>query len=171
MDADVRLGFERTIEQDIAFGIRQQIDIACKALSAAINDPYTAVQALDHLTVLCCDIAVRPLGALMLAGPNGRGPVVVPDNEFSDYIYFIVNTLGRYGGNEYLVMSALVRMLRSCYEVLPGGSERLSVLARAANRILVDAEREMRRPSDLEALRRRVARLNGQIEGKLLADH
>ena len=46
-----------------AFGIRQQIDIACKALSAAINDPYTAVQALDHLTVVCCDIAVRPLGA------------------------------------------------------------------------------------------------------------
>ena len=45
VDADVRIGFERTLEQDVAFGIRQQIDIACKALSTAINDPYTAVQA------------------------------------------------------------------------------------------------------------------------------
>ena len=95
----------------------------------------------------------------------------MPDNQFADYIFFIVNTIGRYANNEYLVMSALVRMLRSCYEVLPGGSERLSVLARAASRVLADAEREMRRPSDLEALRRRVARLNGQIEAKLLADH
>ena len=45
MHADIRIGFERTLEQDVAFGIRQQIDIACKALSPAINDPYTAVQA------------------------------------------------------------------------------------------------------------------------------
>jgi uncharacterized membrane protein len=42
--ADVRIGFERTIEQDVAFGIRQQIDIGCKALSPAVNDPYTAAQ-------------------------------------------------------------------------------------------------------------------------------
>ena len=47
--ADVRIGFERTIEQDVAFGIRQQIDIGCKALSPAVNDPYTAAQAIDHL--------------------------------------------------------------------------------------------------------------------------
>jgi uncharacterized membrane protein len=52
LDADVRIGFERTIEQDIAFGVRQQIDIGRKALSAAINDPYTAVQAIDHLAVI-----------------------------------------------------------------------------------------------------------------------
>jgi len=76
--SDIRIGFERTIEQDIGFGIRQQIDIACKALSPAINDPYTAVQAIDHLTVLCCDLAVRPLGAKVLSGPGGRGRVVVP---------------------------------------------------------------------------------------------
>ena len=43
MNADTRIGFERTLEQDVAFGIRQQIDIVSKALSAAINDPYTAV--------------------------------------------------------------------------------------------------------------------------------
>lgn len=56
--ADVRIGFERTIEQDIGFGIRQQIDIGCKALSPAVKDPYTAVQAIDHLTVICCELAV-----------------------------------------------------------------------------------------------------------------
>jgi uncharacterized membrane protein len=41
VDADVRIGFERTIEQDIGFGIRQQIDIGCKALSPAVNDLVT----------------------------------------------------------------------------------------------------------------------------------
>ncbi len=144
LDANIRVGFERTIEQDIAFGIRQQIDIACKALSPAINDPYTAVQALDHLTVLCCDIALRPLGALMLTGPGGRGQVIVPDSQFADYIFFIIDTISRWASNTYLVMSALVRLLRSCYEVLPDRSDRLAILDRAAARVLGDAERGMR---------------------------
>jgi uncharacterized membrane protein len=45
----VALGIERTFEQDPAFAIRIMADIAVKALSAAINDPTTAVQALDYL--------------------------------------------------------------------------------------------------------------------------
>ena len=69
MNADTRIGFERTLEQDVAFGIRQQIDIVSKALSAAINDPYTAVQSIDHLSAVCCDLAVRPLGAEILTDP------------------------------------------------------------------------------------------------------
>jgi uncharacterized membrane protein len=60
--AGVRIGFERTLEQDAAFGIRQLVDVACKALSPAINVPYTAVQAIDHLSVIFCALARRPLG-------------------------------------------------------------------------------------------------------------
>ena len=62
LDRAVRIGFERTLEQDAAFGIRQLVDMACKALSPAVNDPYTAVQAVDHLSVIFCALAVRPLG-------------------------------------------------------------------------------------------------------------
>ncbi len=39
----------RTIELDPMFGIRQMVDIALKALSPGVNDPSTAMQALDHL--------------------------------------------------------------------------------------------------------------------------
>jgi uncharacterized membrane protein len=39
IDAGVQIGFERTLEQDAAFGIRQLVDVACKALFPAINDP------------------------------------------------------------------------------------------------------------------------------------
>ena len=53
----IRLGFERTLEQDVALGVRQLADIASKALSPAINDPYTAVQALDHLSVILSALA------------------------------------------------------------------------------------------------------------------
>ncbi len=40
---------ERTLYQDTAYGIRQLVDIAIRALSPAINDPTTAVQVIDRL--------------------------------------------------------------------------------------------------------------------------
>src|SRR4029077_20277052 len=56
----VQTGIARTEQQDAALGIRQRVDVACKSLSPAVNDPYTAVQAIDHLSVIFCALAGRP---------------------------------------------------------------------------------------------------------------
>jgi uncharacterized membrane protein len=166
VDADVRIGFERTLEQDVAFGIRQQLDIACKALSPAINDPYTAVQATNHLSEICCELAVRPLGADILTDGAGRGRVVVPGNTFRDYLYFVCGVLGRYGAQDVTVMTAVIHLVRSCTEVLPGGSDRLNPLHQVAGTILVDAKRGMVRPSDVETIRRLTESLLIKIDAK-----
>jgi uncharacterized membrane protein len=162
--ADVRIGFERTIEQDVAFGIRQQIDIGCKALSPAVNDPYTAAQAIDHLAVVCSDLAVRPLGSKVLTGPSGRGRVIVPGNNFADYIFFIGGLFGRYGSSDLVVMLALIRLYETCVEVLPPGSPRLAVLDHAAVEALDDAERSMPRPPSVERMRAAVKALRIKIK-------
>ena len=47
--AQIAFGPERTIEQDAMFALRVIVDIAIKALSPAINDPTTAVLAIDQL--------------------------------------------------------------------------------------------------------------------------
>ena len=160
---DISIGFERTIEQDIGFGIRQQTDIACKALSAAINDPYTAVQAIEHLAVVYCDLAIRPLGAKVLDGPGGRGRVLVPGSTFGEYVRFIGDVLGRYGANDVSVMLAFVRLLRVCAEVLPAGSPRLDVLDQAAVTALADVERAMPRAGDIDRVRAAVTSLHHTI--------
>jgi uncharacterized membrane protein len=61
------LGDERTIEQDPAFAIRIIVDIADKALSPAINDPTTAVQALNYLS----DV-LRQIGTTDFPHPQGH---------------------------------------------------------------------------------------------------
>ena len=45
----IHLGRERTFEQDPKYPIRLLVDVAIKALSPAINDPTTAVQAIDQI--------------------------------------------------------------------------------------------------------------------------
>ncbi|MFE9256606.1 DUF2254 domain-containing protein [Streptomyces sp. NPDC006879] len=58
------IGVERTTEQDLAFGLRQLADIAARALSPGVNDPTTAVQALDRIQVLLTALAAQPLGRI-----------------------------------------------------------------------------------------------------------
>ena len=167
MNADTRIGFERTLEQDVAFGIRQQIDIVSKALSAAINDPYTAVQSIDHLSAVCCDLALRPLGAEILTDPHGgQGQVIVPANTFGEYLTFICGLIGRYGARDYTVMMSLLRLIRRCVEVVPPELDRLPILEEAAFTVLADAEREMQRPADLVNVREAVAAIRRKISAR-----
>jgi uncharacterized membrane protein len=49
----------RTIEQDMAFGVRQIVDVALKALSPGINDVTTAVMCIDYLTAILTRLATR----------------------------------------------------------------------------------------------------------------
>lgn len=53
------IGSHRTIDQDPAFGIRQLVDMALKALSPGNNDTTTAVICIDYLTVILSYLAPR----------------------------------------------------------------------------------------------------------------
>ncbi len=44
------LGRERTEQQDIEFPINQLVEIALRALSPSLNDPFTAIRCIDHLS-------------------------------------------------------------------------------------------------------------------------
>ncbi|MFI7368153.1 DUF2254 domain-containing protein [Streptomyces sp. NPDC050149] len=60
----VSVGVERTLHQDLAFGLRQLSDIALRALSSAVNDPTTAVQCLDRIVQFLAAVAALPLGVV-----------------------------------------------------------------------------------------------------------
>jgi uncharacterized membrane protein len=45
----IAVGKERTLHQDVAYGIRMLVDVAVRALSPASGDPTTAVQAIDRI--------------------------------------------------------------------------------------------------------------------------
>ena len=55
---------QRTVETDAAFGIRQIVDIAMKALSPGINDTTTAVMCVDYLAAILVRLAARRIATL-----------------------------------------------------------------------------------------------------------
>ena len=71
LQATFSISHYRTVEQDAAFGIRQIVDVALKALSPGINDTTTAVTCVDYLTAILARIAL-PANPL-IAPLRGRG--------------------------------------------------------------------------------------------------
>lgn len=161
LGAVVRLGFERTIEQDAGLGIRQLADIACKALSPAVNDPYTAVQALDHLSVILCELARRPLGPHALPVEGTGTTIVVPAARFETYLRTPCGLIRRYGAGEPTVAVALLRLLSLCgaSATAAGRPELWAAIDREAALVLADAEREVGQEADLVIVRERAAAL------------
>ncbi len=58
------VGRHRTLQQDAAFGIRQIVDVALKALSPGINDTTTAVMCVDYLAAILVRLASRDIPTL-----------------------------------------------------------------------------------------------------------
>ncbi len=74
----IALGSERTMEQDPAFALRVVVDIASKGLSPAINDPTTAVLAIDQIHHLLRHIGNRRLDNEQVRDSTGRSAPLLP---------------------------------------------------------------------------------------------
>jgi uncharacterized membrane protein len=122
--------------------------VACKALSPAVNDPYTAVQAIDHLSVIFCALARRPLGYHVARDGSGAA-VIVPGRRFPEYLAVMCGLIRRYGASEPTVAHALLRLLSSCAAVAGDDPERCAAIEEQARIVVSDAEREVAQPADL----------------------
>jgi uncharacterized membrane protein len=80
------VGSERTFDQDPALALRLLADIALRALSPAINDPTTAVQAVDVITDLLRVLIRRDLGVVVVDGADRTPRVVVMLPTWEDYV-------------------------------------------------------------------------------------
>ncbi len=61
LNAAYTVGRQRTVHQDVAYGIRQIVDVALKALSPGINDTTTAINCVDYLGAILARLAPRPI--------------------------------------------------------------------------------------------------------------
>ncbi len=68
----VTVGETRTLQQDMAYGVRQLSDVALKALSPGINDPTTAHDAISHLGTVLGDLLCRQPPAQRHSGHEGQ---------------------------------------------------------------------------------------------------
>ncbi|MCP3063246.1 DUF2254 domain-containing protein [Myxococcus sp. K38C18041901] len=107
----IRLGRWRDEARDVSLGVRQLVDVATRALSPGINDPYTAVEALDQLTFLLRELGSMHLGPRVLPDGAGTPRVFLRSPSLRDHLEQVTEPVLRYGATEPSVMLRLLRLL------------------------------------------------------------
>jgi uncharacterized membrane protein len=115
----IALDRERTLEQDPAFAFRIIVDIAAKALSPAINDPTTAVLALDQIENLLRQVGLRRLDTGLVHDSTGQLRLVYRTPEWEDFVGLAVTEIRQFGANSTQVVRRMRAMLESLIQLLP----------------------------------------------------
>jgi uncharacterized membrane protein len=154
----VALGAERTFEQDPLFPFRVIVDVAAKALSPAINDPTTAVLALDQLHHLLAQVGRRRLDTGVVRDPGGRVRLVHRTPDWPDFVKLACTEIRLYGTGSTQVMRRLRALLEDLLELLPAARhaalrEELRLLDRVVERGFSEpADRELASGQDFQGL-------------------
>lgn len=112
-------GTERTLEQDPMFSFRILVDIAAKALSPAINDPTTAVLAIDQLHRLLRQVGLRDLRAEALSDGAGEVRVIFRTPNWEDYVNISFREIRQFGAGCLQIPRRLNAMIENLVQTLP----------------------------------------------------
>ena len=93
----VDIGFERTNEQDPAFGFRRLADVAARALSPGTNDPTTAVHVIGHLSSLLCLLVARELRDENATDTDGVVRAILRKPGFEHFLSLAISQSRHYG--------------------------------------------------------------------------
>ena len=107
----------RSLYQDPCYGVRQLVDIAIRAVSAAINDPTTAVQTLDRLHGILRAIADRPDPSGVFLDSAGAARLVVPVPDWNRVFDLAFTEIALYGAGDPQISRKLISIfddLSSC---------------------------------------------------------
>jgi uncharacterized membrane protein len=113
------MGEERTFEQDPRYAIRLLVDIAIKALSTAVNDPTTAVQALDQIEDILRRLGSRRLEIGAIRDNQGILRLVIPHPTWEDYIILAFEEIRFYGATSVQVIRRMNALISDLILALP----------------------------------------------------
>ena len=143
------LGLERTKHSDPKFGVIELMDIAVKAMSPSVNDPTTALNAIDRLGEILLDFAWRRRGDRMMTSPDGRPLVIIRRPQLRDTVGIAFDQIRHYASGNPTIAIAMVRLLGRLARLSPLDShdeflEHLHEVKRAAEARIKDAEDRQR---------------------------
>ena len=152
------LGNQRSSDQDIEFGMSQLVEIAVRALSPSLNDPFTAITCVDHLGSVLCRLATRAMPSCYRHDHLNQLRVIAPANTFPEITDAAFNQIRQYSRSSAAVTIRLLETIA----VVAGFAHRpedRTALLRHAEMIARGATEELPEIVDRQAVeeRRQVA--------------
>jgi uncharacterized membrane protein len=151
LQSTVAFGNERTMQQDPTFAFRIIIDIALKALSPAINDPTTAVIAIDQLHRLLRRAGTKNLRTDEILDKSGQLRVIFRTPNWEDFVHLAFTEIRYCGAQNMQVVRRLRAMIDNLIQTLP--KHRQAALQRELVLLDREVEKHFIYPEDLALAR------------------
>jgi len=128
-------GRSRSLQQDAEFGILQLVEVAVRALSTGINDPFTAMNCVDRISSLLCRLSGRAFPEAERFDDDGRLRIVLDTSSFTGFVDSAFNQIRQNAGDSVAV---LIRMLEGLETIgtQASTSEQRGALEKHANLVL-----------------------------------
>ena len=142
--------------QDLEYSIRQLVEVAVRALSPGINDPFTAGSVVDHLGDALCRMASRhlPTGTVVR---DRRVVLVHPVTDYDGLCDAMFHMIRQNAAGSIHVLGRMLDVLARVAEV-ERLTDRSAELSRHADLVVAAGRRDVADPSDLADLEDRYRR-------------
>ncbi|MBK8508622.1 MAG: DUF2254 domain-containing protein [Candidatus Competibacteraceae bacterium] len=141
------LGAHRMPDLDALYLLQQLVEIAARALSPGINEPFTALICIDWLGAALRNLAVREMPVPLRQDAGGTLRVVTKELDFEEILQAVFDQIRIYGAQSPEVMSRLLGAIADIASAARRERDRRA-LADYAHRIGADAEREIANADD-----------------------
>ena len=150
----------------MACGLRQLVEVAMRAMSPSLNEPCTAVQAIDHMTVLLVRMAREGVPGGIVRGEGGALLVATPNADLADHIRLAVDQPRRYGAQEPVVAVRFLKLLDEVGALAPEAAR--PALRSEVERVRAHAEGQAAEIDDPGPVRGEAEAALAAIEGRPL---
>ncbi len=115
---------KRSALQDLRFPIDELVEIAARALSPGVNDPFTAIACIDWLGAALTDLSAMQDRPALIRDEKGQARVVMPRLSFADYLRSAIGQLRPYAVKDSNARAHLARTLEIVRDSLADPSHR-----------------------------------------------
>ncbi len=154
------IGKSRTTQQDSEFSIHQMVEIAGRALSPGINDPYTAIACIDNLTSTMCYLTKVKFPSKYRYDEDQNLRVVASTLTFEGMLNVAFNQIRQFAGGS---PSVVIRLMESLITIdkFAKNKEQKSAIKKHAEMVLRVAEKSFEEKNDLSDLKERSNKILG----------
>jgi uncharacterized membrane protein len=145
-------GKKRTSGQDAEFSIHQMVEIAAKALSPGVNDPYTAITCIDNLTATMCYLTNALFPSRYRYDNDKKLRLIIRSTSFSGTMDAAFNQIRQYGSGSPSVLIRLMESFQILYNTANDKNHK-KVVKRHADMVLREGEKSMHEKNDLQDLK------------------
>lgn len=151
-------GNTKTSQQDFEFSIHQMVEVAARALSPGVNDPYTAITCIDNLTEIMCHLAQVKFPSPYRLDEEGNLRIIAETFNFEGLLDAAFNQIRQFSGGSPAVIIRLMEALTTIYGFTIKESHKKAVINHA-EMVLNSGKQTIEEKNDIDDLTERAEKI------------